>query len=191
MASKTLRELKEPAGSETIVDMTLKIEPATEGDLPAIVHLVRQLAVYEKLEHAVTASQDDFRQALFGTERNTHALMAFADDAAIGFALYFHTFSTFLGKRGIYLEDIYVEPEYRGRGIGRALLKRLAIIAKEQHCGRMEWSVLTWNQPSIDFYHRLGAITLDDWRIFRLQGDALEQLADAANNEGREVKGAN
>jgi GNAT superfamily N-acetyltransferase len=105
--------------------------------------------------------------------------------------LYFHTFSTFLGKRGIYLEDIYVEPEYRGRGIGRALLKRLAIIAKEQHCGRMEWSVLTWNQPSIDFYHRLGAITLDDWRIFRLQGDALEQLADAANNEGCEVKGAN
>jgi len=191
MASKTLRELKEPAGSETIVDMTLKIEPATERDLPAIVHLVRQLAVYEKLEHAVTASQDDFRQALFGTERNTHALMAFADDAAIGFALYFHTFSTFLGKRGIYLEDIYVEPEYRGRGIGRALLKRLAIIAKEQHCGRMEWSVLTWNQPSIDFYHRLGAITLDDWRIFRLQGDALEQLADAANNEGCEVKGAN
>jgi GNAT superfamily N-acetyltransferase len=191
MASKTLRELKEPAGSETIVDMTLKIEPATEGYLPAIVHLVRQLAVYEKLEHAVTASQDDFRQALFGTERNTHALMAFANDAAIGFALYFHTFSTFLGKRGIYLEDIYVEPEYRGRGIGRALLKRLAIIAKEQHCGRMEWSVLTWNQPSIDFYHRLGAITLDDWRIFRLQGDALEQLADAANNEGCEVKGAN
>ena len=191
MASKTLRELKEPAGSETIVDMTLKIEPATERDLPAIVHLVRQLAVYEKLEHAMTASQDDFRQALFGTERNTYALMAFADDAAIGFALYFHTFSTFLGKRGIYLEDIYVEPEYRGRGIGRALLKRLAIIAKEQHCGRMEWSVLTWNQPSIDFYHRLGAITLDDWRIFRLQGDALEQLADAANNEGCEVKGAN
>ena len=191
MASKTLRELKEPAGSETIVDMTLKIEPATEGDLPAIVHLVRQLAVYEKLEHAVTASQDDFRQALFGTERNTHALMAFADDAAIGFALYFHTFSTFLGKRGIYLEDLYVEPEYRGRGIGRALLKRLAIIAKKQQCGRMEWSVLTWNQPSIDFYHRLGAITLDEWRIFRLQGDALERLADAANNEGCEVKGAN
>ena len=171
--------------------MTLKIEPATERDLPAIVHLVRQLAVYEKLEHAVTASQDDFRQALFGTERNTHALMAFANDTAIGFALYFHTFSTFLGKRGIYLEDIYVEPEYRGRGIGRALLKHLAIIAKEQHCGRMEWSVLTWNQPSIDFYHRLGAVTLDDWRIFRLQGDALEQLADAANNEGCEVKGAN
>lgn len=171
--------------------MTLKIEPATERDLPAIVHLVRQLAVYEKLEHAVTASQDDFRQALFGTERNTHALMAFANDTAIGFALYFHTFSTFLGKRGIYLEDIYVEPEYRGRGIGRALLKHLAIIAKEQHCGRMEWSVLTWNQPSIDFYHRLGAVTLDEWRIFRLQGDALEQLADAANNEGCEVKGAN
>jgi len=171
--------------------MTLKIEPATERDLPAIVHLVRQLAVYEKLEHAMTASQDDFRQALFGTERNTYALMAFADDAVIGFALYFYTFSTFLGKRGIYLEDIYVEPEFRGRGIGSALLKRLAIIAKEQHCGRMEWSVLTWNQPSIDFYHRLGAVTLDDWRIFRLQGDALELLATAATSEGCEVKRAN
>jgi GNAT superfamily N-acetyltransferase len=167
-------------GNETIRDMTLRIEPATEGDLPAIVHLVRQLAIYEKLEHAMVASQDDFQQALFGAERNAHALIAFADDSAVGFALYFYNFSTFLGRRGIYLEDIYVEPEYRGRGIGSALLKRLARIAKEQRCGRMEWSVLTWNQPSIDFYHRLGAVTLDDWRIFRLQGEPLEQLAKDA-----------
>lgn len=157
-------------------DMTLRIEPATERDLPAIVRLVRQLAQYEKLEHAMVASQDDFRQALFGAERSAQALMAFADDAPVGLALYFYNFSTFLGKRGIYLEDIYVEPEQRGRGIGSALLKRLAGIAKEQNCGRMEWSVLTWNQPSIDFYHRLGAVTLDDWRIFRLQGEPLEQL---------------
>jgi GNAT superfamily N-acetyltransferase len=161
-------------------DMTLKIEPATERDLPAIVHLVKQLARYEKLEHAMVADHDDFRQALFGIERNAYALMAFADDAAVGFALYFYNFSTFLGKRGIYLEDIFVEPEHRGRGIGSALLKRLARIAKEQDCGRMEWSVLTWNQPSIDFYHRLGAVTLDDWRIFRLQAEALERLAAAA-----------
>jgi GNAT superfamily N-acetyltransferase len=160
--------------------MTLRIEPATERDLPAIAHLVRQLARYEKLEHAMVASQDDFRQALFGDERNAHALMAFADDAPVGFALYFYNFSTFVGRRGIYLEDIFVEPEHRGRGIGSALLKRLARVAKEQNCGRVEWSVLTWNQPSIDFYHRLGAVTLDDWRIFRLQGEALERLTAGA-----------
>jgi GNAT superfamily N-acetyltransferase len=167
-------------GNETIRNMILRIEPATEGDLPAIAHLVRQLAMYEKLEHAMVASQDDFRQALFGAERNAYALIAFANDTAIGFALYFYNFSTFLGRRGIYLEDIYVEPEYRSRGIGSALLKRLAKIAKEQRCGRMEWSVLTWNQPSIDFYHRMGAVTLDDWRIFRLHGEPLEQLAKDA-----------
>ncbi len=159
--------------------MTLRIEPATERDLPAIEHLVRQLAHYEKLEHAMVATQDDFRQALFGDARHAHALMAFADDAAVGFALYFYNFSTFVGKHGIYLEDIYVEPEYRGRGIGGALLKHLASIGKEQGCGRMEWSVLTWNQPSIDFYHRLGAVTLEGWRIFRLTGKALAQLAES------------
>jgi GNAT superfamily N-acetyltransferase len=157
--------------------MTLKIEPATERDLPAIEHLVRQLARYEKLEDAMVASQDDFRQALFGAERSAYALMAFVDDDPVGFALYFYNFSTFAGKRGIYLEDIYIEPEQRGRGIGSALLKRLARIAKEQNCGRMEWSVLTWNQPSIDFYHRLGAVTLDEWRIFRVHGEPLEKLA--------------
>jgi GNAT superfamily N-acetyltransferase len=165
------------ARNETIEIMTLKIEPATEHDIPAILHLVKQLAEYEKLTHAVAASPDDFQKALFGPQRNAHAVMAFADGAAVGFALYFYNFSTFLGKRGIYLEDIYVEPEYRGRGIGSALLKRLAKIAKEERCGRMEWSVLTWNQPSIDFYHRMGAVTLEDWRTFRLAGEALELLA--------------
>jgi GNAT superfamily N-acetyltransferase len=158
--------------------MQLRIERATERDIPAISRLVRQLAEYEKLAHAMVSSEDDFRKALFGPEKNVDALMAFADEAAVGFALYFHNFSTFLGKRGIYLEDIYVEPEYRGRGIGTALLKRLARIAREEDCGRMEWSVLTWNQPSIDFYHRLGAVTLEDWRTFRLTGEALERLAD-------------
>jgi GNAT superfamily N-acetyltransferase len=160
--------------------MILRIEPATEQDLPAVLDLVRQLARYEKLEHAMVASQDDFRQALFGAERAAHALMAFADDAPVGFALYFHNFSTFVGKRGIYLEDIFVEPDYRGRGIGSALLRRLASIAKEQNCGRLEWSVLNWNQPSIDFYRRLGAVALDAWQIFRLHGEALERLAAAA-----------
>jgi GNAT superfamily N-acetyltransferase len=161
--------------------MTLRIEPAAERDLPAIVHLVTQLAHYEKLASAMVATEDDFRKALFGPRPSAEALMAFVNGAAAGFALYFYNFSTFLGKRGIYLEDIYVEPEHRGQGIGGALLKRLAKIAKEQGCGRMEWSVLTWNQPSIDFYHRLGAVTLEDWRTFRLNGDALERLAEGAS----------
>ena len=157
--------------------MKLKIERATERDIPAIVRLVRQLAEYEKLEHAMVSREEDFRKALFGPQRNVDALMAYADDTAVGMALYFYNFSTFQGRRGIYLEDIFVEPEYRGRGIGSALLKRLARVAKEENCARMEWSVLTWNQPSIDFYHRLGAVTLDDWRIFRLSGEALERLS--------------
>jgi GNAT superfamily N-acetyltransferase len=157
--------------------MSLRIESATPQDLPAIVNLVKQLAQYERLAHAMVASEDDFRQALFGPDRHAHAMVAFWDDAPVGLALYFRTFSTFLGRSGIYLEDIFVEPEYRGRGIGKALLQRLARIAKEQNCGRMEWSVLTWNQPSIDFYHKLGAVTLEEWRVFRLTGDALEALA--------------
>ena len=156
--------------------MNLRIEFATVRDLPAIVNLVRQLAIYEELEHAMVATEDDFRRALFGPDRQAEALIAFTGDAPVGFALYFYTFSTFLGKRGIYLEDIFVEPAYRGRGIGKALLRKLARIAKEQNCGRMEWSVLTWNQPSIDFYRRLGAVTLEEWRMFRLTGGALEAL---------------
>jgi GNAT superfamily N-acetyltransferase len=158
--------------------MALKIERATEQDIPAIVRLVRLLAEYEKLAHEMVSSEDDFRKALFGPRCNVEALMAFAGDVPVGFALYFYNFSTFLGQRGIYLEDLFVEPEYRGQGIGKALLQRLASIAKDENCGRMEWSVLTWNQPSIDFYHRLGAVTLEDWRTFRLTGEALARLAE-------------
>ena len=158
--------------------MALRIERAAERDLPAIVRLVRHLAEYEKLAHVMVSRADDFRKALFGPQRHVEALMAFAAYAPVGFALYFYNFSTFLGKRGIYLEDLFVEPEYRGQGIGKALLQRLAQIAKDEDCGRMEWSVLTWNQPSIDFYQRLGAVTLEDWRTFRLTGEALERLAE-------------
>ncbi len=157
--------------------MHLRIETATADDIPSIVHLVKQLAIYEKLAGQMVASEDDFRRALFSPQANVDALMAFADGSPVGFALYFYTFSTFLGRRGIYLEDIFVEPEFRGKGIGKALLGRLARIAQEQNCGRMEWSVLTWNQPSIDFYHRLGAATMEEWRICRLTGEALERLA--------------
>jgi GNAT superfamily N-acetyltransferase len=157
--------------------MALTIESATEQDIPAIVRLVRHLAEYEKLAHVMVSNEDDFQRVLFGPGRNVQALMAFADDAPVGFALYFYNFSTFLGKQGIYLEDLFVEPAHRGQGIGKALLQRLASIAKDEDCGRMEWSVLTWNEPSIDFYRRLGAVTLEDWRTFRLTGEALERLA--------------
>ncbi|MDP9114648.1 MAG: GNAT family N-acetyltransferase [Acidobacteriota bacterium] len=157
--------------------MALTIERATPRDIPAILRLVRRLAEYEKLADAMVSTEEDFQKALFGPQRNVEALMAFAGDAPVGFALYFYNFSTFLGKRGIYLEDLFVEPEHRGQGIGKALLERLARIGKQEDCGRMEWSVLTWNQPSIDFYHRLGAVTLEDWRTFRLTGAALERLA--------------
>jgi len=158
--------------------MAVRIERASERDIPAILRLVGRLAEYEKLAHAMVSTEDDFRRALFGPQRNVEALMAFAGDAPVGFAMYFYNFSTFLGKRGIYLEDLFVEPEYRGQGIGKALLERLARIGKEEDCGRIEWSVLTWNQPSIDFYHRLGAVTLEDWRTFRLTGAAFDRLAD-------------
>lgn len=157
--------------------MALRIERATERDVPAILRLVRLLAEYEQMAHVMVSSEDDFRKALFGPLRNVEALMAFRDDVPVGFALYFYNFSTFLGKRGIYLEDLFVEPEHRGHGIGKALLQRLSSIAKDEDCARMEWSVLTWNQPSIDFYHRLGAVTLEDWRTFRLTGEALQRLA--------------
>ena len=157
--------------------MTLRIEDATPSDLPSIVRLVRQLAEYEKLAGPMIATEDDFERALFGPDRRARALIAFADNIPVGFALYFHTFSTFLGKPGIYLEDIFVEAKYRGQGIGSGLLKRIARIAREENCGRVEWSVLNWNQPSIDFYHRLGAVTLEDWRMFRLTGEALAALA--------------
>jgi GNAT superfamily N-acetyltransferase len=156
--------------------MKLQIEPATERDVPAIVNLVKKLAEYERLAHEMVAAEDDFRKALFGPGRHIHALMAFAGGGPVGFALYFYTFSTFLGRRGIYLEDIFVEPEYRRNGIGGALLKRLGQIAIKENCGRLEWSVLTWNQAAIDFYHRLGAVTMEEWRICRLTGEALERL---------------
>jgi GNAT superfamily N-acetyltransferase len=161
----------------TLPDMTLRIEDATPSDIPSIVRLVRQLAEYEKLAGQMISTEDDFERALFGADRSARALIAFLDNIPVGFALYFHTFSTFLGKPGIYLEDIFVESEYRGKGIGSGLLQRVARIAREENCGRVEWSVLNWNRPSIDFYHRLGAVTMEEWRTFRLTGEALDALA--------------
>ncbi len=155
----------------------LRIEPAKEYDVPLILNLVKKLAAYERLLHEVVATEEDFRKALFGPTPVAEALLAFLGSQPVGFALYFSTFSTFVGRPGIYLEDIFVEPEHRGKGIGAALLTRIARIACDRNCGRLEWSVLTWNEPSIGFYERLGAQRMEDWRVFRLAGAALDRLA--------------
>jgi GNAT superfamily N-acetyltransferase len=155
----------------------LRIEPATEDDVPLVLNLVKKLAAYERLSHEVVATEEDFRKALFGPARVAEALLAFSANRPVGLALYFSTFSTFVGRPGIYLEDIFVEPEHRGQGIGTALLTRIAKIACDRNCGRLEWSVLTWNEPSIGFYERLGARRMEEWRVFRLAGAALRELA--------------
>jgi len=156
----------------------LTIRPATEADIPLILTLIRDLARYEKLEHVVVATEELLRESLFGERRHVEVLIGDAPgDPGVCFALFFHNFSTFLGRPGIYLEDLYVKPHVRGRGYGRALLVRLAQIAKERNCGRFEWAVLDWNEPAIGFYKSLGARPVDEWTIFRVTGDALDALA--------------
>jgi GNAT superfamily N-acetyltransferase len=155
----------------------LTIQPAAERDVPVIHELIRALADYERLSHVVTATEDDLRETLFGARPAAEAVVARVDGAPAGYALWFHTYSTFLGRRGLYLEDLFVRPEWRGRGIGRSLLAHLAAIAVERGCGRMEWAVLDWNAPAIGFYQELGASPLEEWKIFRLTGEPLAALA--------------
>ena len=158
--------------------MSFAIRTANESDVALILSFIRALAVYEKLEHKVVATEETLRSTLFGNPRFAEVLIGEEDGTPIAFALFFHNYSTFLARPGIYLEDLFVKPEARGRGYGRALLARLAAISKERNCGRVEWAVLDWNTPSIAFYRSLGAVSLDDWKIFRLTGDALDALAD-------------
>lgn len=153
------------------------IRSATEADVPLILQFIRDLAVYEKLEHRVIASEESLRRTLFGNPRFAEVVFAEVDGKEAGFALFFHNYSTFLGQPGIYLEDLFVKPEMRGRGIGKSLLAYLARLARERGCGRVEWAVLDWNTPSINFYKSLGAVPLSDWIVFRLTGEALERLA--------------
>lgn len=153
------------------------IRTATESDLPLILTFIRALAVYERLEDRVVATEEVLRESLFGARPYAETLIAEDDGKPVGFAIFFHNFSTFIGRPGIYLEDLFVNPEARGRGYGKALLARLAAIAKERNCGRLEWSVLDWNEPSINFYKSLGAVPLDDWTMFRVTGGALDALA--------------
>jgi GNAT superfamily N-acetyltransferase len=156
-----------------------RIERATEGDVPLILQLIKGLAVYEKLAHEVTATEAGLRDTLFGSRPAAEVIIGYTGDTPVGFALFFPNYSTFLGKPGLYLEDLFVLPEWRGHGFGRGLLTELARIAIARGCGRFEWSVLDWNEPAIGFYKNLGAKMMDGWSIFRVTGDALTKLAGA------------
>ena len=157
--------------------MSTAIRQATIADVPFIRQFIVELAEYERLGDQAVATEDDLRAALFGERPDAEFLIAEVDGAPGGFALYFHNFSTFLGRRGLYLEDLYVRPALRGRGVGRALLARLAALAVERGCGRFEWSVLDWNEPAIGFYKALGAVPQSDWTVYRVTGDAMARLA--------------
>ena len=161
-------------------DTGFTIRPATDEDVPRLLALIQDLAVYEKLTHEVVATEETLRASLFGDSPAAEALLAFADDEPAGFAVYFHTFSTFLARRGMYLHDLYVSPKYRRRGLGTQLLRRVAAIAVERGCGRFEWVALDWNTEAHRFYEDLGAEMLPEWRVFRVVGDSLRQLAEGA-----------
>jgi GNAT superfamily N-acetyltransferase len=153
------------------------IRPATASDTPTIAALIRALADYERLAHAVSLEEEQLREHLFGARPFAEVLLAEDAGAIVGFALFFHNFSTFRGQPGLYLEDLFVQPEYRGRGHGKALLAAVARLAVERGCGRIDWTVLNWNEPALRFYRALGAVPLDDWTLYRLSGDALQRVA--------------
>ena len=154
------------------------IRAGAEEDAPVIFSLIKELAEYEHLAHEVAASVDDIRKTLFGERPFAETLIGENDGLPISFALFFYNFSTFLGKPGIYLEDLYVQPEHRGKGFGSKMLAHIAALAKERNCGRFEWSVLNWNTPAIRTYEKLGATPMKEWILYRLSGGALDRLAD-------------
>jgi GNAT superfamily N-acetyltransferase len=155
----------------------LSIRPATADDVPLIRQLIGELAEYERLADAAVATDDELRAQLFGAQPAAEVLIGEVDGEAAGFALFFHNFSTFLGKRGLYLEDLFVRPVFRGSGLGKHLMATLARIAVQRDCGRFDWSVLDWTEPAIGFYRTLGAVGMDEWTVQRLEGDALHALA--------------
>ena len=154
------------------------LRTATERDVPLILSFIKELAEYERLSHEVVATEQLLRASLFGERPAAEVVVGDYGDEPAGFTLFFHNFSTFLGRPGIYLEDLYVTPGLRGRGVGRAMLVYLAKLAKERGCGRLEWSVLNWNAPAIKLYKSIGATPMDDWTVFRVTGEALDGLAD-------------
>ena len=157
--------------------MTISIRPATPNDVPTVAFLIRALSQYEKLEHEVTMTEDRLRATMFGPRPYAEALLAEDDGKPVGFALFFHNYSTFLAQPGLYLEDLYVPESHRGKGIGKSLLVQLAKIAVERNCGRLEWAVLDWNVDAIGFYKKLGAKPNSEWTVYRLTGDSLNSLA--------------
>ena len=154
------------------------VRPATLADVPTILRFIRELAAYEREPHAVEATEASLALALFGEHPAAEAVIAEDADVALGFALFFHNFSTWTGRRGLYLEDLYVTPDARGQGAGRALLAHLARLALDRGCARFEWSVLDWNTPAVEFYRKIGAVPMEEWTIQRVTGDALVALAD-------------
>ena len=158
---------------------TFEIRTATLADVGTILQLIRDLATYERAPNEVTATEGQLREILFGKKPAAEVLLALADGLPVGFAVYFHNFSTWLGRPGLYLEDLFVKPEERGKGYGRALLVHLGRIARDRRCGRMEWAVLNWNEPAIEFYRKLGAKPMDEWTVYRLTSDGIRALADS------------
>src|SRR5882724_1898088 len=156
-----------------------KIRTARLADVPTILQLIRDLATYERAPNEVTATEEQLVDVLFGEKPAAEVLLAFEKDTPVGFALFFHNFSTWLGRPGLYLEDLFVKPEKRGKGYGHALLVDLAKIARDRGCGRMEWAVLDWNNPAIKFYRALGATPMDEWTVFRLTRDGITRLANS------------
>ena len=156
-----------------------EIRTTTEADVPVILSLIRELAEYERAPDAVVANEAGLREVLFGPQRSAEVLLALEEGEPAGLAVYFYNFSTWLGRPGLYLEDLFIRPSVRGKGYGRALLERLALIARERGCGRMEWAVLDWNDPAIQFYKKLGAEPMKEWTVFRLAQDGIARLAEA------------
>jgi GNAT superfamily N-acetyltransferase len=154
-----------------------QIKSAAESDIPSILSFIKKLARYERLSHEVVATEELLRETLFGNRRTAEVAIGYLETKPVGFVLFVHNYSTFLGKPGLYIEDLYVDEDYRRRGYGRALLLHVARLAKERHCGRLEWAVLDWNQPAIDFYKKLGALPMSEWTVFRITGKRLDELA--------------
>lgn len=161
------------------MNTTFEIKHATLDDVPLILSFIKELAEYERLSHAVVATEAILQETLFGPDAHAEVIIGYLNNEPVSFAVFFHNFSTFLGRSGLYLEDLFVKNEARGQGIGQKMLKYLAQLAKQRCCGRFEWWVLDWNETAIDFYKKLGAVAMDEWTVFRVTGDALDKLAES------------